>query len=135
MNACPQRVLFHQHPEHHPAHALAVAGDEQIVGLLAFQNIGPPVLDVAHDGLACELAKGHQPLLVALAHHPQHAFVQAQVKGLQADQLTDTQAAGIHQLQHGAVALAQRCVCSGRGQQRFNLGLAHHLGHTQGLPG
>ena len=114
---------------------MAVAGHKQIIGLLAFQNIGPALFDVLHDGLARKLAKRYQPFFVALARHAQHSFVQAQMKGLEPDQLADPQAAGVHHFQHGAVALPQRRYFTGRGQQRFNLRLAHQFGNPQRLPG
>ncbi|MNT58708.1 hypothetical protein D3C72_1961670 [compost metagenome] len=117
------RPFFYDDPEHGARHAAAALGHEQVVGLLAAQNGAAGLLQIAVYPLAGLFAKGHQPLLVALAHHPQHALVQAQLKGLERDQLRHTQAAGVHQLQHGAVAQAQRVAQVGRGQQCFYLGL------------
>ena len=52
---------------------------------------------------------------------------------LQRHQLGHAQAAGIHQLEHCAVAQPQRRVQVGRFEQRLNLGLAQQLGHAQRL--
>jgi hypothetical protein len=46
-----------------------------------------------------------------------------------------TQAAGVQHLQHGAIALAERCVHVRRLQQRLDLRLAQGLGYTQRLAG
>ena len=81
-----------------------MAGHEQIVSLLPAQNDGPGVGQVTDDPFPRHLAERHQPLFAALAHNAQHAFVQADMKGFQPDQFADAQAAGIHQLEHGAVA-------------------------------
>jgi hypothetical protein len=94
--------------------------------------MAPRLLQVALQPAARLFAKGHQALLAALAHHAQHAFVQAHLKGLERDQLRHAQAAGIHQLQHGAVAQAQRVAQVGALSRRLHLGLRQGLGHAQG---
>jgi hypothetical protein len=128
-------MLFHDHPEHHAAHAGAALGHKQVVGLLAVQDGRARLTQVARNPVARYLAKRHQALLAALAQHAQHAFVHADVEGLERDQLAHAQAAGVHQLQHGAVAQAQRRIHVGRAQQQFHLRLRQCLGHAQRLAG
>jgi hypothetical protein len=128
------RVALDDGPEHHARHAGAARGDEQVVGLLRRPRMAPRASAGSAPASRLRLgAERHQALLAALAHHPQHAFVQAQLKGLERDQLAHAQAAGVHQLQHGAVAQAQRRVHVGRVQQRLHLRLAQRLGHAQRL--
>ena len=134
-NARRQRLLLHDHPEHHPAHPMAARGDEQVLGLLAAEDGPAGFGKVAHQPVARQLAERHQPLLAALAQHPQHALVHPEVEGLQTDQFADAQAAGVHQLQHGAVAQPQRLRHVGRRQQRLHLRLAQRLWNAQRLPG
>jgi hypothetical protein len=54
---------------------------------------------------------------------------------LEANQLAHAQAAGVEQLQHGAVAHANGGVHIGRVQQGLDLRLAQRLGHPQRLLG
>ncbi len=67
------------------------------------------------------LAQRHQPVLAALAGHPQHALAQVHPHCRQVDQLAHTQARGVHQFQHGAIAQARRCVKVRRSQQGLDL--------------
>ena len=125
--------FFHNHPEHHARHALAAVGHEQVIRLLPGQDGAARLLQVALQPAARFFAKRHQTLLVAFAHHAQHAFVQPHLKGLERDQFRHAQAAGIHQLQHGAVAQAQGLPRSGGAEQGLHMGLRQGFGHPQGL--
>ena len=91
--------------------------------------------EVAREPLRRDFAKGHQPFFGAFAQNAQHVVVQPHVEQRQAHQLAHAQAAGVHQLQHGAVAQAQRRFGVGRGQQGLDLEFAQCLGHAQGLLG
>jgi hypothetical protein len=131
----PARVFFDQHPEHHAAHALAVAGDEQVVGLLPAQDGRPRLGEVAHDPLPRHLAERHQALLAALAHDAQHALVEAEVKGLE-----PTSSLTRRPLAYSSSSMARSRRPSGvslvgRGQQRLDLGFAQRLGNAQRLFG
>ena len=53
----------------------------------------------------------------------------------QADELGDAQPGGIKRLEHGPIAQPERSADVGRGQQRFDLSLAEHLGQTRRLAG
>ncbi len=57
------------------------------------------------------------------------------MKHFQRDQLTHPQATGVQQLQHGAVAHAQRVAGVGGGQQGLYLGLGEDFGAARGLLG
>ncbi len=131
------RVALHQLPEHHARHgrtgARATRGDEQILARQAAQDGGTALGEVTLQPVARHLAEGHQALFVALAGDAQHLLHQPQVPGLERDQFAHAQTARVHQLQHGAVAQAQRRVFVGRVQQRLHLRLAQRLGHTQRL--
>ena len=132
MNTGHPCVFFDQHPEHHPAHGATARGHKQVLGLLPAQDGRPALGQVGVDAFTRHLTKGHQPLLVALAHDAQHAFVHAQVVSLQTDQLAHAQTTGVQELEHGAVAQAQGGFI-GRTQKIVNLGLRHGFGHAQGL--
>ncbi len=80
-------------------------------------------------------AERDQAFLAALAGDPQHALAQVDGIGRQVDQLTDAQAGGIHQLEHGAVAQAERRVDVGAGQQRVDLAFGERLGQQAGQLG
>ena len=90
---------------------------------------------VARKPLRRDFAKRHQPFFGTFAQNAQHVVVQAHVEQRQTHQLADAQAAGVHQLQHGAVAQAQRRFGVGRGQQGFDLEFAQGLGHAHRLLG
>ncbi len=81
------------------------------------------------------LAKWHETLLEALAHRADHAFVQTDFDGLQVHELRNAQTARIHELEHGAVAHAERGFDIGRLEQRLDLGFAQCRGHAHGLLG
>ena len=108
-------------------------GHEQVVRLLPGQDGATRLLQVALQPAARFFAKRHQTLLVAFAHHAQHAFVQPHLKGLERDQFRHAQAAGIHQLQHGAVAQAQGVAQVRGAEQGLHMGLRQGFGHPQGL--
>ena len=57
------------------------------------------------------------------------------MQGFERDQLAHPQAAGVHQLQHGAVAQAQIGGHIRRTQQSIHLRFAQGFGHTQRLFG
>jgi hypothetical protein len=108
---------------------------EQILGLPWPQQLVARLPHVALHPLQRHLPKRHQALFRTLAHHTQYAFAQADIKHLHLHQLAHPQAAGVHQLQHGAVALAQRRARVGRGQQGLHLRFRQRLGHPKRLLG
>src|SRR5439155_14092793 len=120
-----QFVFFDQDPEHLARHRAAARGDKQRVINLATQDRGSRLFQVAFDPTARFRAERYQPRLAAFAGHAQHTLVQANFYRLQQYQLRDPQAAGIHQLQHGAVAQPELGVSVGRRQQGFDLRLGH----------
>ena len=113
----------------------AFGGNKQIVGQLAAQQLGARAAQVLAQPLAGHFAKGHESLFGAFAQHAQHVVVEAQVQGFEVHQLAHAQAAGVHQLEHGAVAHAQGGGHVRRAQQRFDLRLAQAFGHAQRLLG
>ena len=121
-------------PEHLPRHRPAAAGDEERVAGLAAQERRARLGEIALQPRQRLLAERHQPLLGALAGDAQRAFDEAHVHRLQADQLADAQPARVDQLEHGAVAQAERPLDVGRGEQRLDLRLAERLRHAQRLP-
>ena len=134
-----QGVFFDQVPKHGARHRPtgqgAALGHKHRIGGRAAQQSRTGLRQVAVEPLAGHLAKRHQALFVALAQNLDHALAHPQLVQLQADQLAHPQAAGVHQLQHGAVAHAQIGVAGGRGQQGLDLGFRHALGHAQRLLG
>ena len=79
------------------------------------------------------LAKRHQAFLATLAHDTEHTLVHTHVPCLERDQFRHTQAARIHQFQHGTIAQPQRGGKVRCPQQGLHLGLGQGLGHAQGL--
>ena len=65
---------------------------------------------VALDPAPASPPNGTSRSLLPLPMHAQHTVVQAHLEGLQRDQLADAQSARIHQLEHRAVAQAERRV-------------------------
>ena len=78
-------------------------------------------------------ADGHDPLLVALAAGAQLAAVEVEVGELELDRLRRPQAAGVHQLEQGAVAQRGRLGAVGLGEQPGDLVAREHLGQLAGL--
>ncbi len=99
------------------------------------QNRRPRVFQVALDPGPSLFAERYQPGLVALAGHPQHTFVHAELDRLEQHQLGHPQATGIHQLKHGPIAQAERGIHIGCSQQGFDLRLGQRLWITRRLFG
>ena len=93
-------------------------------------STGRACLQVGLDPLQRHLAHRHQSVLAALAGHPQHALAQVQPGQRQLDQFGHPQAGGIHQLEHRAVAQAQRAADIRRVEQRLDLALGQRLGQA-----
>ncbi len=77
--------------------------------------------------MLCLLAERHEPFLAALAEHAQYALAQVDLIGAQADELAHAQARGVEQLEHRAVAQAERRVDIGRADQRLDLRFGQRL--------
>ena len=126
-------------PEHGARHRFtgmgAAHGHEDRIGLMPCQQLRARMGQIALQPVVRHVAEGHQPLLAALAGDAQHAIIQADMEELEPHQFAHAQAAGVKQLQHGAITQPQggghiRC-----GQQGLHLRLAQALGHAQRLPG
>ena len=126
-------MRLHELPEHLPRHRLAAPCHEQRLAAAAIEDRGASVAAVTLQPGERFFAERHQPLLRALAGDAQGVVDEAHVHGLQPDQLAHAQAAGVHQLEHGAVAQAERGVDVGRSEQGLDLRLAQALRHAQRL--
>jgi hypothetical protein len=82
------------------------------------------------------LAIGDGALLAALAHHSHDPAIAVDVGTIESDELTDSDAGRIQQLQHRPVAQSDRVlgagVVSNRFQQRRRLVLPKHVGESPG---
>jgi hypothetical protein len=82
------------------------------------------------------LAIGDGALLAALAHHSHDPAIAVEVGTIESDELTDSDAGRIQQLQHRPVTHSDRVlgggVVSNRFQQRRRLVLAKHVGESPG---
>ena len=135
------RVFLDDHPEHHTRHRRAgfhaAMRHKQIVSRAARRHGRAHLLQVLAQPVGRHFAKRNQPFFGTLAKHPQHVVGLADVQDFERDQFTHPQAAGVHQLDHGAVAHAQGRAQIGREQQSLDLrfgqrgGAAHRL--TRGL--
>ncbi|MNV37353.1 hypothetical protein D3C71_1288690 [compost metagenome] len=108
---------------HEQRHLPVSGGDYR----LAATQLRPRFGQIALQPVLRLLAQRHQPLLAALAGHPQHALAQVDRVGRQVDQLAHAQASGVHQFQHGAVTQARRGVDVRCAQQCFDLAFRQGL--------
>ena len=129
------RMLLHQVPEGLARHGAAARGHEQRVARLALENGRARLAQVAHQPGVRLLAERHQAFLAALAARAQGALGETDVHRLEVDQFAHSQAAGVHEFEHGTVAQPERRVGVGRGEQRLDLRLAQRRGHAHGLLG
>ncbi|VVN30515.1 hypothetical protein PS676_04786 [Pseudomonas fluorescens] len=118
LDAVPERLARHLLAALTGEHDIAGTSAEQLLAAIAHITLDPDNRLLAH---------WHQPLLAALAHHPQHALTQVDLLQRQADQFRHPQAAGVKHFEHGAVTLADRITQIRRLQQRF------HIGFRQGF--
>ncbi len=104
-DACEQRLLFDQIENGHPAQRAAVFVEEcdVVEGWLGSLRAG---VEVVAERVGGELPEGDEPLFVAFADHAHEAFLQIDVRDLQAAGLGDAQAAAVEDLEDGAVAQA-----------------------------
>ena len=126
------RVMLDQRPEGLPGRRQPLCIDEQRLrngGIAqAGQQRRARLAQVALQPVLGFLAQRDQPVLAALAGHPQHALAQVDRGRRQANQFAHAQAAGIHQFQHRAIAQPGRGSGIGRFQQRRYLRLRQRLG-------
>ncbi|MNZ56061.1 hypothetical protein D3C78_739990 [compost metagenome] len=108
-------------PEGLPGHLLAAQAGKQHITRTPAEQLVAPVAQVALDPYHRFFAHGHQALLAAFAHHPQHPLAQVDLIQGQAHQLGDPQAAGIEDFEHGPVALTDRLAQVWRLQQRLDV--------------
>ena len=133
MDARGARMALDEDPEHLARHRPAARGDEQRRAGLAAQDGAASLGQIALQPVPRLGTEGHEPLLGALARDAQHAFVQAHLHRRQPDQLAHAQAAGVDQLQHRAVAQAERGGHVRRPEQGLDLRFRQRLGHAQRL--
>ncbi len=129
------RAALDDDPEHHAAHRSPALGHEDRIAALPAQDGTARRGQIALQPPVRLLAEGHQPFLLPLARHAQHARAQIDAMQGQIHQLAHAQAAGIHQLQHGAVTQAQRRIDIGRPEQCLHLRLRQRMRHARRLPG
>ena len=112
--------FFHDEEDHLACEACATAVEENGVGEFGFrrdvQSGAFDVLeedfqaavadDVLEEDFQAAVADGHEPFLAALADDTQEAVVAVDVADLQPDEFRDAQAAAVHNLDHGLVAVA-----------------------------
>ena len=129
-----QRVLLDELPEHLPRHRPAARGDEQRIARCAAEDRRrAPRRGSARSSACASSPNGTSRSLLPLPMTRSAPSSRLTLHGLQRDQLAHAQAARVHQLEHRAVAQAQRRVDVGRGEQRLDLRLAQRLGHAQRL--
>ena len=99
--------VFHDEEDHLAGEACAATVEEHHVGILGLHVDVPSrtFYILVHDFQAA-LADGHQSFLAALAEDAEEAVVFVDVADLQSDELGDAQAAAVHHLNHGLVAVA-----------------------------
>ncbi|MCY1411939.1 hypothetical protein D9M71_273350 [compost metagenome] len=115
-------------PEGLAGHLLAALAGEQHIAGAAIEQFSAAIAQVALQPHHRLFAHGHQALLAALAHYPQHALAQVDLIQGQADQFGHTQPAGIQHFEHGPVALADRLAQIRCHQQGFHVGFRERLG-------
>ena len=101
VDAGPLGGLAQQREDHHAREASAAVVEKEDV---ARGRGAGPHLQVTPHAVAGPGADGHQPLLVALAHHAQAALAEEEVLQAQPRELRHAQPARVEELQHGAVA-------------------------------
>jgi hypothetical protein len=127
------RVALDDVPELLARHPVAARGHEQRVGRACAEQRRPRVAQVALDPAVRDFAERHEPFLRALAHHAHDALVEPDLDGLQRDELAHAQPARIHQLEHRAIAQAERRANVGRTEQRLDLRLGQRRRKPRGL--
>ena len=125
LHARCQRVPLDDLPKHLPRHGCATRRHKQCIGRLATQNLRTRLGEIAQQPGVSFFAKRHQAFFGSFARDPQRALTQTCVHGFQVHQLTHAKPAGVHQLQHRAVAQAQRRLHIRGSQQGFHLRFAH----------
>ena len=86
--------------------------------------------EIRGDGLAGLLPDGDEARFVAFAGHADDAVVEVEVLQARIDELGDAQAAGVEQLEDGAVAQAARRVVVHAVEQLLDLQFVHRLGQV-----
>ena len=64
----------------------------------------PDLVEVADQPLEGHLPDRHEPLLVALADHPDERAIEREILAIEVERLADPQAGGVEQFEEGAVA-------------------------------
>ena len=95
-------IVLDDFPETLTAHTLAVHVHEQGRFLRIRDQLGPDALDIILKRLHRAVVQGDDPLLFAVGAADK-ARRQVQVPDVQCDQLADSDAGGVQQLQHGMI--------------------------------
>lgn len=121
-------------PETESGHGAAPVADKKGVTAPSFEDQRSCCPDVLLDDVPGRYAKGDEPLLVALADHPDKTGRKVAGGKRDRDQLCDPQSCGVEQMQHGVVSLDLRGDGHGRGQKSGDIAQGKGLGQLAAGP-
>ena len=101
------RQLFHNEEDHLAREACATAVQKDGVGEFGLgRDVQPCAFNVLVEDFQAAVADRDEPFLAAFADDAQEAVFLVDIADLQSDEFRNTQAAAIHYLNHGFVAVA-----------------------------
>ena len=115
-------------PETESGHGPASVTDKKGIAASALEDQRSCCPEVLLDDILGRYAKGDEPLLVALADHPDKTGGKIACGKRERHQLRDPDPCGVEQMQHGVVSLDLRGDGSRRGQESGNFAQGKGLG-------
>ncbi len=111
----------HDLPEPVTGHGFAPVGDKEVGTGTILEQGRAASIQVFLNFPASSLVKGDHSFLVALTQYPDMTAADATTVQGQVDQLRYPHSSGIEEVEHGIVALDERCFLRRDGQQLFHL--------------
>ena len=107
-------VFFHDLPNAHRRDFCSAGGQENFVAGATSHQFWPLAREIGRQRVARFAPDRHQARFAALSKHPQNPLFGIEIFQPRVRQFGNAQAAGVEQLDHGAIAQAQRGGCIDR---------------------
>src|SRR5262245_25569568 len=114
-------------PEGLPREQSAATRHEQESGESLFQQLRPYTFDIVMEKAPCRFTHRHEALFRALPRHTKIADFEIHMRGLDSNELGDTESRRVEQFQHHTVALILRCRLDRKLEQRCDLALGQRF--------
>ncbi len=108
INPGNERCLLHNLPEAQAGHGMRLSGDKAEIAFFPLEQIGTGIAKICRQALLGLFAKGNQPFLGTLPHHPQKTHAKIKCGNREPHQLGNPQSGGIEEMQHGVVPHRKR---------------------------